>query len=516
MQARLCDSIKLLGVDINRKLDNVDDIFLGIGEKILNLILFWSRFKLTLSGRISIIKTLLVPQINYPGCFLTPSRAVLEGLQSLLDDFALNGIRFAKDRLYIPPDKGGLGLIHLGTFLMAQKCSWIKRTHAMVIDNWRYNLKKLAPNGDISLIRLCDVDMYRNPILFKIVEGFETFVKCYGKLGLNTKLTPIFCNPFITRNKSDSHLVDIGFFGKQFYEKNRNAIRTLTFNDCFNGDSFKSLEQFRNFGLPLSYALWMRLRSAILLAKKKLASVESAIRENGTGNLIPEPQSINTFLGKLSKGSKKFRSVIDRSVYNDIDITDNGCIKTLCAITLLEIPNKRLCEAYIKSWNLSYLDNNLKEFLFKSRFNAIRTGDRLSHVSKNVDQRCFMCTCLNSNSTTRETFYHFFRKCPVTSNLLSLFNARLGLNWVDCDSIIFDNVYWMGNFRGEFDGLALLVYDIFRYLIWSSKLKKIFPRIEILLSGFSSILGTAIAVKPGLRAALLRNNNISNILQVLD
>jgi hypothetical protein len=74
----------------------------------------------------------------------------------------------------------------------------------------------------------------------------------------------------------------------------------------------------------------------------------------------------------------------------------------------------------------------------------------------------------------------------------------------------------LGNFRGEFDGLALLVYDIFRYLIWRSKLKKIFPRIDILLSEFSSILGTAIAVKPGLRAALLRNNNISNILQVLD
>jgi hypothetical protein len=116
-------------------------------EKILNLVLFWSRFKLTLSGRISIIKTLLVPQINYLGCFLTPSRAVLDGLQSLLDDFALNGIRFAKDRLYIPPDKGGLGLIHLGTFLMAQKCSWIKRSHAMVIDNWRYNFKNWHPMG---------------------------------------------------------------------------------------------------------------------------------------------------------------------------------------------------------------------------------------------------------------------------------------------------------------------------------------------------------------------------------
>ncbi len=61
----VCKNIKLLGVDITSSLDNVDDIFLNIGEKILNLILFWSRFRLTLCGRISLIKKLLVPQKNY-------------------------------------------------------------------------------------------------------------------------------------------------------------------------------------------------------------------------------------------------------------------------------------------------------------------------------------------------------------------------------------------------------------------------------------------------------------------
>jgi hypothetical protein len=53
--------VKLLGMEVNNSLDNTDGIFIAIGEKILNLILFWSRFRLSLPGRIAILKTLLIP-----------------------------------------------------------------------------------------------------------------------------------------------------------------------------------------------------------------------------------------------------------------------------------------------------------------------------------------------------------------------------------------------------------------------------------------------------------------------
>jgi hypothetical protein len=39
------NKIKLLGMEVTNMLDNTDDIFIEIGEKILNLILFWSRFR---------------------------------------------------------------------------------------------------------------------------------------------------------------------------------------------------------------------------------------------------------------------------------------------------------------------------------------------------------------------------------------------------------------------------------------------------------------------------------------
>jgi hypothetical protein len=147
----LADNIKLLGMNITAGLRNVDNIFIEIGEKILGLILFWSRFRLSLPGRIAILKTLLIPQLNYLGCILTPSQLVIKNIQEMVDDFVIGGIRVNKSRYYIPTSEGGLGLIHIGTFLMAQKCSWIKRIHSNIIDNWRLRMVLKCPDYDITL-----------------------------------------------------------------------------------------------------------------------------------------------------------------------------------------------------------------------------------------------------------------------------------------------------------------------------------------------------------------------------
>jgi hypothetical protein len=64
----VANSIKLLGMIVGISVDNVDDIFLQIGKKILNLIVFWFRFRLSLAGRISSPKMLLIPLLTYLGC----------------------------------------------------------------------------------------------------------------------------------------------------------------------------------------------------------------------------------------------------------------------------------------------------------------------------------------------------------------------------------------------------------------------------------------------------------------
>jgi hypothetical protein len=93
----LTKEIKLLGADITNDWRDLEKNFVKIIEKIENLISFWERFKLTLPGRIVIIKTLLVPQLNYLGCVLTPADRDIQRIQTVLDTFALKGLHVSAD-----------------------------------------------------------------------------------------------------------------------------------------------------------------------------------------------------------------------------------------------------------------------------------------------------------------------------------------------------------------------------------------------------------------------------------
>jgi hypothetical protein len=356
------DKIKLLGMEITNALDNTNDIFIDIGEKILNIILFWSRFRLSLCGRIAIIKTLIIPQLNYLGCILTPCRLVLDNIQDLIDDFALDGLRINKARYYLPPCEGGLGLIHVGTFLMAQKCSWVKRTHALTIDNWRLRLKLGCPNFDVSLLKKCDFDSVCNPILFNIAEAYDLFLNCYGKIGNNHNVVPIFANSSITRSGDDKRLLDIDFFGKKFYNENRSVIRKLTLPDCFSGTNFKSMFEFASDGLVLTVSLWMRLRSALLLYKSRMQLVPASDEQ---------PMPVVQFLNKIKRGSKPFRTVIDKSIYQDLAVTDLPVLVSFCNIVGLQVPSLAIAKNFLSSWNQVFLGNDLREFIFKCRNNLL-------------------------------------------------------------------------------------------------------------------------------------------------
>ena len=83
----ISNNFKLLGLDINNKLDNVMEIYQSITEKIGNLIRFWERFKLTLPGRLTIMKTCLISQLNYIGCFLPMPDDTMTNIQRLIDGF---------------------------------------------------------------------------------------------------------------------------------------------------------------------------------------------------------------------------------------------------------------------------------------------------------------------------------------------------------------------------------------------------------------------------------------------
>jgi hypothetical protein len=72
----------------------------------------------------------------------------------------------------------------------------------------------------------------------------------------------------------------------------------------------------------------MMLRSSMLLAKKKFSPVDTK-----------KDQPLSVFISKIKKGSKHFRSVIDKSVYQDYSITELPVLTSFCEIVNLPIPD---------------------------------------------------------------------------------------------------------------------------------------------------------------------------------
>jgi hypothetical protein len=126
---RIEDSIHILGMDINHDLSNLDSNFTRVNNNFKKGVEHWTRFNLSLQGRINIIKSLLFSQILYLGSFLMPSQQQLTKLQNSLDDFALSGMNYGKKRISLPREEGGMGLFNVEDFLTGMQANWVLKAY---------------------------------------------------------------------------------------------------------------------------------------------------------------------------------------------------------------------------------------------------------------------------------------------------------------------------------------------------------------------------------------------------
>jgi hypothetical protein len=115
------------------------------------------------------------------------------------------------------------------------------------------------------------------------------------------------------------------------YQRSKNEIRALTYENCFINDVFRSREQFQELGIFLTGTLHLRLQSAVLHAKKKYSKKSS----------IKKEKTVATFLKSFKKGSKKFRSCFDANRIAENNILELHTVQTYTALvdTPIEDPD---------------------------------------------------------------------------------------------------------------------------------------------------------------------------------
>jgi hypothetical protein len=145
---QFADKIHILGRDIDREIVELDENFTKTIANLKKCVDYWKRYNLTLSGRINVIKSLLFSQILYLGSFLMPSQQKIRAMQKILDDFAIGSMNYARARITMPVEMGGLGLFDIEKFLISTQVGWIFKAHKSSRDNWRYKLRSLC-NGNV-------------------------------------------------------------------------------------------------------------------------------------------------------------------------------------------------------------------------------------------------------------------------------------------------------------------------------------------------------------------------------
>ena len=137
-------NFKLLGIEFSLDLDSMVKINYAKKIKEVSAILkSWQHRKLSLMGKITVIKTLALPKLVHLLTALPNlSQPQLNSLNTLFYNFIWNGHtdRIKRNTLIGDFSQGGLNMVHLYSFNIYLKLSWVKRFLLNPDGNWQHML----------------------------------------------------------------------------------------------------------------------------------------------------------------------------------------------------------------------------------------------------------------------------------------------------------------------------------------------------------------------------------------
>ena len=112
-------------------------------KKMETMMNIWTGRHLSLKGKITIIRTLILPQIQFLFSSIAISAEILKKIDGLLRNFLWNKkpSKIKKSTIIANIEKGGLKMVDVYSVHDAAKFSWIKRLLDQKNSKWNYCLK---------------------------------------------------------------------------------------------------------------------------------------------------------------------------------------------------------------------------------------------------------------------------------------------------------------------------------------------------------------------------------------
>ena len=120
----------LLGLHFSVQLNNMPDInYKKAFTKAMSVMNKWSNRYLTPIGKITVIKTLVLPIFNHLFTCIPAPKPILDNINKALFKFLWDGKpdKIKRETVYKQNKLGGLNMVNIHTFVKAIQLNWIKK-----------------------------------------------------------------------------------------------------------------------------------------------------------------------------------------------------------------------------------------------------------------------------------------------------------------------------------------------------------------------------------------------------
>ena len=451
--------LKILGVTFTAEVFDIWDHNLeDTMHKVNSLINLWSKRRLTLPGKITVIKSLILSKFTHLFLALpNPPGEFQKLLERKLYKFLWNNgpDRISRKNIVKNIQAGGLRMVNVSVFITSLKVTWLRRLIMFSDnDNWtslsRINLNKLFSLGD-SYIRTVINDL-RNPFWKHTLESWVQYIHSF-KIDtlIKTIYSPLWGNSLI--NGNGNYIIN------EWYDKGiRNVIDLIDENGQFY--EFQRLQE--KYEIHGTYLDHMQLLNRIPRLWRDLINENSIKVASYKYNV-----QINCFVFYLLRNRRGCRGIYDMLIPVNEVIIPNKWINEIGDIQIGEWKkiNKKL--NYIK-------EIKLRDFQFKINNRILVTNSFLFKIKKKDSNRCSYCN--QEAETITHLLFHCGKVVEFWKNLKIWLERKANINLqVDLKNILFSS-----------PPQAFLSYfiTVAKYFIYKSK----FYLKELSIKGFENFL----------------------------
>lgn len=414
-------AFKILGVNFSSEVFNIWDLNQNeIINSIERILKQWTKRKITLLGRITIVKSLALSKFTHLFLALpNPPGNLIKQLERMFYKFLWNSgpDRIKRSIIIKDMNAGGLRMINILNFIKALKISWLRRAiqnseNCTWINLSHVDFQMLFSLGPGYIPRLCE-DI-SNPFWKDVLRSWACFCEEIKIESVCQILnSPIWNNTNMVRGQT--------FYIKDWFEKGIRQISDLLDNqgNFYDFETFKTIFNIR--GTFLEY-------NALLTKIPEEWKIQ--IRENRITYILSSFEVrcniYVKYLIKDKKGCRRFYDIMTKT--NETTIQDKW-----------EREFGNLNEQEYKTRNKLLKQLNevaLKDFQYKINTKILVTKSFLYRINKIDNNRCTYC------NNHIETIQHLFAECNVVKQFWQLLkdwimvNTNLNLQ-LDDKSIIF-------------------------------------------------------------------------------